>query len=96
MELTPRDVASIAALLGHQLRVEPRRAVYVAKCTCGYSTTRRRTVADAVESAQVHQVRIVQQFRSSGRKLPARVNTRLPGDTPDEERMFETPATAVS
>ena len=95
MQLTPEVVAKLAFLIDHQLRIEPRRSSdYVAVCTCGYASVKRRNVAIALEAAQHHQEVVVRQFIATGKPWPTEKLRRA--DTPPAEQEFESRLSVVA
>jgi len=63
-------MAKLAAAIGHQLRLEPRRTDFIAVCSCGYVSAKRRNVAIALEAAEHHQEVVFKAFLASGKPLP--------------------------
>lgn len=91
MALSNENVAYLALTLGHALVVQPRRGSFVAVCSCGYSSTKRRTVRLAIEAAIHHQEVMIRAFMATGRPWP------LPkADTPPEEDVFENRSSVVA
>ena len=96
MDLTLRQVATIAANLGHRdLRVVPltaraERGNWRAECSCGYRSTRRQTELIAAQAAAHHVETIVRAWytaaRASGRDVSPFLKVRAEGipDTPTQ------------
>lgn len=63
------DLAAAGVRLGHQTTVHTYGAgtKHRAACTCGYTSTRRRTPALAVEAAVHHLRKVVAESRCNGR-----------------------------
>jgi len=90
MALDRASVAYLSSLIGHKLAVRPRRADFVAVCSCGYTSAKRRTAKLAVGAAVHHQDVVTTAWQSSGKPWP--VPTR---DTPKED-VFEPRTTQVA
>lgn len=86
--LSLAQIASIAARLGHRdLAVVPRGASWVATCSCGYVSVRRRTDVIAAGAAAHHLQVVTRAFLASGKTLP---------DTPEGEHRFESRTSSVA
>jgi hypothetical protein len=88
-DLSLAQIAHIASNLGHaNLEVVPmgRGTWWMATCSCGYHSTRRRTQALAADAAAHHVTTIARAFLASGRDhrsftLPP---SRVAADTPQK------------
>lgn len=93
--MSPEVVAKLAFVIGHQLRLEPRRTDYIAKCSCGYVSAKRRNVKIALEAAEHHQEVVVKAFIATGKPWPIEKLKQL-NATPQGEQNFETRASVVA
>lgn len=66
------DLGVIGAALGHERPAlfETAGGRFYMTCSCGYRTTNRRTVADAVGAAVHHVEKAVREYRKNGGVLP--------------------------
>lgn len=85
--LTLRQIADIAARMGHtDLEVVPRGIRWVARCSCGYSSTGRTSAAMAAQAAAHHMQVAARKFHASGATY---------ADTPSIEHGSEARAASV-
>jgi hypothetical protein len=88
MHITLQEVARIAANLGHQdLEVRPRGRDFIAVCSCGYVSAKRRTPALAAQAAARHMQLIVTKWQAAGSPMRSR-------DTPHQSE--QNPRSAIA
>lgn len=85
MSIARETVAFLAASIGHTLTISPRRVAFGVTCSCGYSSTKRRTLPLALEAAIHHQEVVIREFRATGRPWPV----PKPADDTPTEPVFE-------
>ena len=84
--MASETVAFLASVIGHKLTVSPRPGAFGVTCSCGYSSTKRRTLHLAVETAIHHQEVVIRSFRASGRPWPKAKDSDTPGEIVFEGR----------
>lgn len=76
--LSNKQMAIVAAHFGHRdLAAVPTGTGFVATCSCGYRSTRRRTPALAADAAAHHVRKVVRAAQNAGVSLRG-VNAALP------------------